>query len=274
VAEYRLFDPEDPPPWLDPEWWRDTPNCNHLAHPAGVHNARLEAVADLVVGLFIDRKVASAVDMGAGDGALLELVRSRGSGVAEPIWGYEIIRDSVRYARDVRGVKVAHANVVAGRTDPDGPLDWGDLVICTEMLEHLADPHAWARTMAQNARWLIASSPWNETPRRHEDNHAWAWDAAGYREMLTAAGWEVREQRLVTWSQVVVACRPGEAERVPAAEREAAFEPDTAVVSPWRPGEPGLRSTKARAAAVDLGFNPDGTAGWSEYAFMNSEEHP
>jgi hypothetical protein len=211
VSEHRLYDPANPPAWLDPEWWRDTPNCNHWDHPAGVHRARIEAVANLACDLFDEGKVSSAVDMGAGDGAVLELIEKRRPGTQA--WGYEIIRDSVRYANDVRGVKVSSANVLENRVftnthpDPLGApgLNWGDLVICTEMLEHLADPHGWARTMAENADWLIASSPWQETPERHEHNHAWCWDREGYETMLRDAGWDIQLTYLIEWSQVVVA---------------------------------------------------------------------
>ena len=206
--EHRLVDPQDPPAWLDPSWWRDTPNCNHWDHPAGVHRARIEAVANLACDLFDEGKVSSAVDMGAGDGAVLEQIEKRRPGTRA--WGYEIIRDSVRYARDHRNADVRCGNVTEGYSDSWGlrrPLQWGDLVICTAMLEHLADPHAWARTMAENAEWLIASSPWTETPERHEPNHAWCWDRDGYEAMLRGAGWDIQLTYLIEWSQLVVAKR-------------------------------------------------------------------
>jgi hypothetical protein len=90
VAEHRLFDPTDPPAWLDPEWWRDTPNCNHWDHPGVYTGPRIEAVANLACDLFDEGKVSSAVDMGAGDGAVLEQIVKRRPGT--DAWGYEIIR--------------------------------------------------------------------------------------------------------------------------------------------------------------------------------------
>lgn len=236
--EQRLYDPKNPPPWLDPAWWADTPNCDHLAHPAGVHRARIEFVANLAVELFSLGLVRDVVDMGAGDGAVLWKIKGQ-AGAEFPAWGYEIIKDSVRVARDERGVEVRRADVVNDtvftHTNGRGRLQWADLVICTEMLEHLEDPHAWARTMAVNAAprgparvgggegWLIASSPWKETVYQHEPNHAWCWDMAGYRAMLTAAGWYVVEQHQVEWSQVVLACRrPDDAQRLRDARGAAA----------------------------------------------------
>lgn len=235
--EQRLFDPDNPPAWLDSAWWADTPNCDHLAHPAGVHRARIYTVADIALELFTLGLVRDAVDMGAGDGAVLWRLMSQTSGdLAGRAWGYEIIKDSVRVAREERGVDVRRADVVAGRADSHVsgwvPLKWADLVICTEMLEHLADPHAWARTMATHVHvnaaqnrngWLIASSPWGETEYRHEDNHAWAWDMRGYKEMLTAAGWHVIQTLEVEWSQVVLACRRPDGAAQLEAARDAAL---------------------------------------------------
>ena len=238
--EHRLFDPANPPEWLDPEWWIDTPNCDHLAHPAGVHRARIYTVAGIALELFSLGLVRDAVDMGAGDGAVLWRLMSQTSGdIAGRAWGYEIIKDSVRIAREERGVDVRRADVVANRVFGADRglgvpgLNWADLVICTEMLEHLADPHAWARTMAVNVHvnaaqnrngWLIASSPWRETEYRHEANHAWTWDMRGYKEMLTAAGWFVIQTLEVEWSQVVLACRRPDGAAQLQAARDAALE--------------------------------------------------
>lgn len=200
MAEYRLFDPADLPNWLDPEWWRDTPNCDHLAHPAGVHRARLEFVAGRAAAVFRRERLDWITDVGAGDGALLSLLPD---GVRRVATGFEIITDSVRHATEVRGVDVRQANVLID----DVP--WGaptNLVVATEVLEHQADPHGFVRdVLARNADWLIVSSPWQETPERHEYNHAWAWDRDGYRALIEQGGFDVVEHTDVEWSQVIVA---------------------------------------------------------------------
>jgi len=200
VAEYRLFDPADPPAWLDPEWWRDTPNCDHLGHPAGVHRARLEHVARLAADVARREQLDWITDIGAGDGALLSLLPAA---LRRKACGFEIITNSVKVATEVRGVEVRQANVLVDE------IAWGaptNLVIATEVLEHLADPHGFMRdVLARNADWLIVSSPWRETADYHEDNHAWAWDRVGYRALVEQGGFEVVEHVDVEWSQVITA---------------------------------------------------------------------
>jgi hypothetical protein len=205
--EHRLFDPADPPEWLDPEWWRDRPHCDHLGSPTGAHVARIEAAAELVVRLFMreDDAVTSAVDIGAGDGAVLERIRSRGGDIVEACWGYDIIAADAQYATEERRVNVTQANVLTDFHDYDGvPIEWADVVVLTEVLEHMADPHGFlAKLHARSeVRYVVASSPYGETPEQHEWNHAWAWDTEGYCAMFNAAGFGNGQVTLVEWSQL------------------------------------------------------------------------
>lgn len=208
MTEHKLFDPADPPEWLDPEWWRDRPHCDHLGSPTGAHRARLEAAAELAVKAAgpmpeLGGIVTQIVDLGAGDGALLELVGRR-----PHAWGYDIIREDVRYARDVRGVEVHLRNV--RRALEDGGLSLGApeyqncVAVLTEVLEHMADPHGFLRLLAARpeVRYVVASSPHSETPEQHEWNHAWAWDCRGYLAMFRAAGFKGVEYQEVEWSQL------------------------------------------------------------------------
>lgn len=194
--EARLFDPENPPEWLDSEWWKDTDNCNHLDNR--VHRARLESAANTAMRAAQYACTNSIVDLGAGDGGLLSLL-------TEPYrsnsYGYEIITDSVHYANEVRKVDVRHANVL---TDD---LDFTDVAVMTEMLEHLEDPHAFLRKLYDPAtvQYIVVSSPHSETAEHHEWNHAWAWDREGYADMVRGAGWTILEQFDAEWSQVILA---------------------------------------------------------------------
>ena len=194
MTEFRTFDPDNPPEWLDSRWWIDTPNCNHVDNP--VHQARLQAVADQVSTLFLDRQVSSGYDIGAGDGGLLSLLNRN---FRWPFWGYEIISDSVRYAQEVRGVDVRQADVL--RDD----LPEADLVVATEFLEHLEDPHGVVSQLSERHRWAIFSSPHSETPEYHEWNHAWVWDREGYAHMIHDNGWHIVNHYDAEWSQIVVA---------------------------------------------------------------------
>lgn len=204
--EYRLFDPENPPEWLDPEWWRDRPHCDHLGSPTGAHVARLHAAAQLAARATLldpvpERHTPYVVDLGAGDGALLSLL-------PEPLrsssYGYDAIKADVRYAVDVRKVEVHLRNVARALDAVPFTLPLGPVVVLTEVLEHMADPHGFLRKLhAQDGvRYVVASSPHSETPERHEWNHAWAWNQNGYREMFWNAGFTAVQGQLIEWSQL------------------------------------------------------------------------
>ena len=244
MTEHRLFDPANPPEWLDPEWWRDRPHCNHLEAPSNAHTARLQAAAALASEAANDAS-GYVVDLGAGDGALLSLLDY---GLKNVSYGYEIIHADAEYARRVRGVTVYERNVSA--TLDETPL--GPVVVLTEVLEHLADPHGFLAKLAQrdSVKFVVASSPWNETPVRHEWNHAWAWDAEGYAKLFEGAGFEARQYHRVEWSQVCLfeVVRETEEEQR-AADR--ATEIAEAVRSEQRLSEPELTTEEAVAALED-----------------------
>jgi trans-aconitate methyltransferase len=125
--------------------------------------------------------VRSVTDLGCGDGALLALLATvMPAGL--PMWGYEINAGDVAYARG-RGLDVRQASIL------DPGLEYGDLLIATEVLEHLADPEAFLRGLP--GKLLIVSSPSAETGDWHNPIHAWAWDMAGYSALLQRSGWTV-----------------------------------------------------------------------------------
>jgi hypothetical protein len=243
VTEHRLFDPADPPEWLDPEWWRDREHCDHLGSPTGAHVARLKAaerharIAALAAGEGND--AAPVCDLGAGDGALLSLLPAS---LREKSWGYDAIKADVEHANMVRGVDVRELNV--RRFLNHGGLLLTPVVVLTEVLEHMADPHGFLALLhaRPEVRFVVASSPHSETPEQHEWNHAWAWDSVGYERMFNAAGFVRVERELIEWSQVWTF--------------EAVRE------------QRGLTTEEAAAALEDE------REGWSEYAYMNSEQHP
>lgn len=201
--EHRLFDPADPPEWLDPERWRDRPHCNHLESETGAHVARLRAAASLAAqaALIVDYPgTPYIVDLGAGDGALLSLLPD---GMREHSWGYDLIRADVLHANTARGVKVWLRNITQA-IKRENSLRLGPVVILTEVLEHMADPHGFlAKLHARpEVRYVVASSPWRETPEQHEWNHAWCWDADGYTQLFEDAGFDAVQCQLIEWSQL------------------------------------------------------------------------
>jgi 2-polyprenyl-3-methyl-5-hydroxy-6-metoxy-1,4-benzoquinol methylase len=206
VSEHRLFDPADPPEWLDPEWWRDRPHCDHLGSPTGAHVARLRAAERYArTAAIAARKgddVAPVCDLGAGDGALLSLLPKS---LRAKSWGYDIIRADVEHAVQVREVEVlGPINVAATLATYPASLRLSPVVVLTEVLEHMADPHGFLAKLHERPEvcYVVASSPFQETPEKHEWNHAWAWDTIGYEHMFRAAGFGALELQPVEWSQL------------------------------------------------------------------------
>lgn len=67
-------------------------------------------------------------------------------------------------------------------------LDTFDLIILTEILEHLDDPESLLLAARRHASTLVASSPLGEHDF-HSHEHVWGWDREGYQEMLESTGW-------------------------------------------------------------------------------------
>jgi 2-polyprenyl-3-methyl-5-hydroxy-6-metoxy-1,4-benzoquinol methylase len=201
VSEYKFFD-GPPPEFTMPAWYAGRERAAHLEQPG--HRDRLFLAADHVVTLAARLPLRSAVDLGCGDGGLLTLIRDRfGDRVQGSCWGYDLCEAAVAAARDERGVSAYLTDVVGC----PGAVNWADLAVCTEMLEHLADPHAFAREIGRNCRAVVASSPANESHALHYAFHAWAWDMDGYRKLIEQAGFRVARHDFTCGYQVISGVR-------------------------------------------------------------------
>ncbi len=179
MAEYRLFDKGTIPffttieffeahPWIEP------------SHQLG-HRQRTEMVAELVKNFVATTEAQSISDLGCGDGSLLSLLTE----LPQPKWGYDGGADNVRRAQQ-NGLDVRQANLF------NSDLEYGDLLLCTEVLEHLVDPHGYLEALPGDK--IIVSSPSAEDADWHYEHHAWAWDLEGYANLVTGAGWTIVEQ--------------------------------------------------------------------------------
>lgn len=197
VTEWRLFEEGTTPEFTTPGWYRPRDAAPHIDQ-AG-HSERLRVTADVTAALISQQPIRDLADVGCGDGGFMTLLGNRG--VSIPMRGADLAAANVTAAR-LRGHDASLADWV---TSPPT----GDLVTCLEVLEHLTDPHGYARELAGRFSWLVASSPFNETPDSHYPYHAWAWDLDGYKDMLTAAGWQLVSQR-TSWICQIVVARSGE----------------------------------------------------------------
>ncbi len=193
--EWKFF--EDAVPYVSTaEFHADRERAPHLEQE--FHVPRLELAAQFVAEALLSEGKFTVSDLGCGDGGLLSLITRPGGVIA---WGYDFCpANSAGWAE--RGVK-AHQRDVFGE-DADS-IVYGDVSVMTEVLEHLADPHGALRLVRARSRALVCSSPWNERPGMHSPEHAWAWDQAGYREMIEAAGWTVVRHEQAGLFQVVSA---------------------------------------------------------------------
>lgn len=197
MAEWKLFDTEIPHVSTF-EFHQDRERAPHLEQ--SWHQPRLFAAANFVRQLAEITPLATVSDLGCGDGGLLSLVQYDRNVLSA--WGYDFApANAAGWAE--RGVTASALDVFGADWDQ---VKLGRIVVMTEVLEHLADPHGVLRRIRQDgALHLVCSSPWNETPQSHCEEHAWAWDMAGYAEMLAGAGWRVTRHDDVGLFQVVMA---------------------------------------------------------------------
>lgn len=189
--EAQLFEPGTVPEFTTPEWYAQRDRAPHLEE--GLHRGRLLLCARLVNEAIAAHRLASVSDMGCGDGGLLSLVRGARA------WGYDLQPSNVGGGRE-RGVDVRLGDALAD------DVEWGELAVCTECLEHLIDPHSYLRRVP--SRFVVASSPVTETAAHHYPFHTWAWDMDGYRRLFEQAGYQVARHELEGMFQVVLAVRP------------------------------------------------------------------
>lgn len=193
--EWQLFQPDTVPECATADWYAGREAAPHLEQP--VHRERLLLAASCAMSMVHRFRLESVVDLGAGDGGLLSLLPLEILGGPRS-WGYDLQPANVEAAAR-RGVRVELRDVVA--SEPE----WADVAVATEMLEHLVDPAAFLARIRQNCRFLVVSSPWDETGERHYEFHLWAWDTVGYEELISRAGFEIMRHEPVGRFQVLLA---------------------------------------------------------------------
>lgn len=193
MTEWKLFE-GDVPYVSTPEFHADRERAPHLEQAA--HRPRLELAASFVEEALSEGDKYTVSDLGCGDGGLLSLLP--GDTVA---WGYDFCpANAAGWAE--RGV-TANLRDAFGRDKHT--ITCGDVSVMTEVLEHLADPHGALLRVRRRSDALVCSSPWNENPRMHSSEHAWAWDKEGYAVMIQNAGWTIVRHEQAGLFQVVSA---------------------------------------------------------------------
>lgn len=179
MAEWRLFDAGKIPEYTQPQFFAMhgyvDPN-QQTGNPQ-----RLAMTARLILEVAELYRAQSFCDLGCNDGGLIRRVQHQFTHA----WGYDMGDDPLEVGQR-RGLDVRKGNILSY------DLQYGDLTACSEVIEHLLDPHSFIRDLP--VKLAVFSSPWRETPGEHYMHHAWAWDVAGYREMFQKNGWYVLKQ--------------------------------------------------------------------------------
>jgi hypothetical protein len=176
MREDRFFTLGTIPEYCTAEWYLDREIAPHVDQE--MHRPRLDAAARLAMSVWSSE--LTVVDLGSGDVGLLSLLTEIPKSQK---WGYDLQPSNVAGAVD-RNQDVRYGNVF-------DTIDWADIAIATEMIEHLVGPHQFVNMVSQKSKYLIASSPWTETIDGHYEYHTWAWDVKGYAYMLESNGWKV-----------------------------------------------------------------------------------
>lgn len=178
MGEWRLFPEGTVPEYTTPAFFEKHPWVDPR-HQYG-HAERTAMAAALVRRFAATHSVTSLVDLGCGDGSLLGQLRD----LTIPMWGYDAGTEN-RAQAAAAGLDVRPANLL---TDA---LEYADLVVATEVVEHLVDPHGFIRSLPGDK--LILSSPSAEDVDWHYEHHAWAWNRGGYAALVESCGWDVVE---------------------------------------------------------------------------------
>lgn len=198
MTEWRLYPEGTVPHVSTAEFHHDRERAPHVDQP--LHRPRLDKAAEFVDQFAqSDRGMTVVVDLGCGDGGLLQLLDQR-LGRYVDLHGYDF-QPSNAAGWAERNVDAQALNFV----DDWDKVEQADLYVMTEVLEHCADPHLMVRRVADRGSALVASSPWTEHAGSHDACHAWAWDVDGYRALMEQGGFRVVRHEQVGMFQAILA---------------------------------------------------------------------
>ena len=196
MSEHKLF---TTPQFHDKEFYFNIEVAKHWDQPG--HGERLRMTFVRCAELLLEHPdIATVADWGCGNGRLLEELQRMFPN--RRYYGCDLLPANVKDAQE-RGVAIDYHDFVNEVTVT------GNLVILTEVLEHLIDPHALLRRLAKypDCHWIVASSPANETKDAHYEFHSWVWTDESYCGLFMDSGWTIDKVQEYAGAQIVVACR-------------------------------------------------------------------
>lgn len=198
-GEYKFFG-DEVPYFSTQEFHDDRPVAPHIEEH-GMQRDRLMLAADMVTELCLQYNIKTVSDLCCGDGGLLEYLKPFFHDNDIESWGYEFSPANVRDALYKRKVNVSFADVTKDN------IDFGELSIMTECLEHFHDPHKMVQRVAEHSNYFVASSPNGEVPEAHYELHTWGWSWPAYENLFKQAGYKIARHEESTIFQVLAAIK-------------------------------------------------------------------
>lgn len=138
----------------------------------------------LVTGALIAaQEPATVADPAVGDGTVLD--------IAFKIRPFEMAYVSDLSEPNIRKLAVSypHQKAVGDLLSALNTIPEVDVIVLTEILEHLEDPDQVLSLARQKAKKLVASSPIEEPVGIVNSEHLWSFGKDGYHDMLVDTGW-------------------------------------------------------------------------------------
>lgn len=120
--------------------------------------------------LKLNSDIDRAYDLSCGDGRILREI----SGVKTRHFGDLVPAEHLHFVGDI----TKNVRKVSG-----------DLLICSETLEHLDDPEDFLRAASERFKWICVTTPLGEFDTKKNYEHYWGWDLWGISEMFHETDW-------------------------------------------------------------------------------------
>lgn len=156
---------------------------------------RLYIVGGCAIWTVRFKNIKTIGDFGCGNGGLLDFLTKNLEGIK--LYGYDLMPTNVEYAQS-KGLDVKLKDITK-----DG-LEWPNLIIMTEVLEHLENPRAFLERIPENT-FVIATVPLFDTPEQHDSCHLWIWTEDDFFNMFKECDFEIIRQGKIDRIQIVVA---------------------------------------------------------------------
>jgi 2-polyprenyl-3-methyl-5-hydroxy-6-metoxy-1,4-benzoquinol methylase len=184
----------------DSEFYQDLELADHINQEG--HRPRLIQVLEYIISLSSEDSNLTICDFGCGNGGLIREIESK---LSNKVWGYDLLPANVKDAHN-KGNKnnIFYKDFITDETN----IEYPDIAICTEILEHLVNPDEFLnKLLNNNVQCVVASSPDYETPNYHAPFHLWVFNGDSYKEMFEQAGWKVILHHK-DFFQYIIALRP------------------------------------------------------------------